>query len=122
LSDEDIKELYDTSAIVDNFGNSYCYQFEELMENVELNPPLNKFNKTNNPNNISFDGKDLVFTGFSSSYSNFIEIDSTKTYYYDITYSNQQGSWFLVGFERYDENKGTVSNNGCVYIFTSLSS
>ena len=114
LSAEDIKELHNTSAIVDNLGNDYCYQFEESMENIELNPSLDSFNHTSGVS--QFDGKDLVFTGSGSSYSNFIEVDVSKTLTYDITFSNQEGSWFLIGFERYDENKATVSNSGCVYV------
>lgn len=34
LSEEDIKELYDTSAFIDNFGNVSCYEFEEQNENL----------------------------------------------------------------------------------------
>ena len=117
LSEEDIKELYNTSAVVDNLGNDYCYQFEELMKNIELNPPLDSFNHTSGVS--QFDGKDLVFTGKGSSYSNFIEVDVSKTLTYDITFSNQEGSWFLIGFERYDENKTSVSNSGCIYVIDS---
>ena len=34
LSDDDIKELYDTAAFIDNLGNVSCYEFEEQNENL----------------------------------------------------------------------------------------
>ncbi len=46
LSEEDIKELYNTSAIVDNLGNIYGYQFEESGEgNLLFNQNLGIINK-----------------------------------------------------------------------------
>ena len=118
LSEEDIKELYNTSAIVDNQGNDYAYQFNELMENIELNSPLNSFKQTSG--SVQFDGKDLILTGESASYSDYIEVDVSKTLFYDITYSNTSGSRFLIGFERYDENKTITSNRGCIYVKVSI--
>lgn len=43
LSEEDIKELYNTSAIVDNLGNTYGYQFEENNSNDVSKTGIVKF-------------------------------------------------------------------------------
>ena len=41
-----------------------------------------------------------------------------STYYYDMEVSIAAGNQFYVGFERYDANKTSRSNNACVYVLS----
>lgn len=44
---------------------------------------------------------------------------SGKTYYYDIEYSNDDGNYFCIGWERYDIDRTPRSNNACTYVVAS---
>lgn len=52
--------------------------------------------------------------------SNYIEINPNATFKYDILYSNKtENNQIYIGFERFDENKSTISNNATVYIIAN---
>lgn len=59
LSDEDILELYNTSALIDNFGNIECYSF---IEDEDI-----KVNKTGIINSNTFGEKINLFQGLSNT-------------------------------------------------------
>ena len=44
---------------------------------------------------------------------------SGKKYYYDIEYSNDDGNYLYIGWERYDIDKTPRSNNACTYVVGS---
>lgn len=116
LSEDDIKDLYQEAAFIDHKGNIGCYQFYEDSENSkELWPtPTTDYTVTYN------DDGSYTITGYKSAYSNLIPIDSSKTFYYDVEYSNlNAGNYFLIGFERYNIDRQTVINQGCQYVTTT---
>lgn len=45
----------------------------------------------------------------------YVPVDPAKSYYYDMVYSVDTGNQFYIGYERYDEDKASTSNNSCVY-------
>lgn len=48
--------------------------------------------------------------------TDYIEIDSTKTFYYDFVYSSPiAGNQYYIGFEKFDANKTATSNSSTVY-------
>lgn len=52
--------------------------------------------------------------------TDYIEIDPSKTFYYDIVYSSPiAGNQYYIGFEKFDANKTTTSNSSCVYIIAA---
>ena len=117
LSADDIKELYDTSAIIYNDGTIAAREFKEInTASSELHPiPID------NLNYITFnsDGS-YTCSGKTWFHGDYIPINpSGKTYYYDIEYSNVSGNLFYVGFERYDANKDSGQNNGTRYIINN---
>ena len=114
LSDQDILELYNTSALVDNKQNIMSYEF---IEDDSTGRELSIVPILSDPEKASTQNGDLVIKTHTWISSDYIEIDPTnKTYYYDIEYSTVSGNWFLVGFERYDSDKQSAANNGCIYI------
>lgn len=51
------------------------------------------------------------------STADFVRIDPTATFYYDIVYSNQTpGNLFYIGFERYDEDMTETNDNSTIYV------
>lgn len=121
LSEEDVKQLYEVSGKVDKSGNLHSYEFNELHVGRELlvrNITNGYTSTTSTYTNYSEDG--IEFNGRSSAGSDYIEINpSTNKYIYDYTISVSTGNQFYIGFERYDENKTTRSNQACVYTFWS---
>ena len=50
----------------------------------------------------------------------FIQIDNCQdTFEWDIVYQSDAGNYFYIGFERFDINKATGSNNDCIYIIST---
>lgn len=48
--------------------------------------------------------------------TDYIEIDSSKTFYYDFVYSSPiAGNQYYIGLEKFDANKTATSNSSCVY-------
>jgi len=48
--------------------------------------------------------------------TDYIEIDPSKTFYYDIIYSSPiAGNQYYIGFEKFDANKTATSNSSCIY-------
>ena len=45
--------------------------------------------------------------------------DCTHTFEWDITYESDAGNYFYIGFERFDINKATGSNNCCIYVINT---
>ena len=49
--------------------------------------------------------------------TDYIEIDPSKTFYYDIVYSSPiAGNQYYIGFEKFDANKTSTSNSSTVYV------
>ena len=115
LSEEDIKELYNTPTNIDNQGDIFSFEFDEdYSTERELNPvPISGFTVTNDGYKVS---------GHTWPSADYIPISpSGKTYYYDIEYSNVAGNHLYIGFERYDINKASGSNNECQYVVNTTS-
>lgn len=120
LSQNDVLELYKVSGKIDNNGNIHGYSINELYEGKEL--MVNDFTivsgTTRRYTAFSHDGMEL--SGYLSIRSPYIEIDPVNNnYIYDFTVSIAAGNYFYLGFERYDANKTSRSNNAIYYIVST---
>lgn len=125
LSVDDIKSLYQMGAAVDNLQNLHIYETEETNNNLFAGKFLSSDYYWHNPISIPFvnfnsNGEYQFTANNTSAGSEYIQINPTgHTYYYDYTISVNTGNQFYIGFERYDENKTSRSNNACVYTYTT---
>ena len=119
LSDEDILELYNTQASVDKNNNFYSYSYNELNQGNEIEYMYDF--KKNSGNGTFVQDKDGLYLNQQIWVSHdYIPIDPTnKTYKYDIIYSCDEGNLLYIGWERYDANKTSRSNNACTYVISS---
>lgn len=70
--------------------------------------------------NIVTTSEEAVINGYVWGTSGFFEISpDNHTYEYDFVYDNTAGSLLYIGFEKYDANKTSTSNNSCVYFVNS---
>lgn len=121
LSEEDIRQLYEVSGKIDNFGNLHSYKFEEYNIGREL-LVVKRFcypyyTISGNWNNFSNEGMEFN-SSINSAGTEYIEINPEgHEYIYDFTISISDGNQFYIGFERYDENKTARSNNACTYVY-----
>lgn len=117
LSEDDVKELYNTAAFIDHKGDVGCYQFYEYGENSKELLPIPTSGVTFN-NDCSY-----LVNGHIYPPTDYIPINpSGKTYYYDIEYSNlNSGNHLYIGFEKYDINKASGSNSECQYLVNTTS-
>lgn len=120
LSQDDIMQLYQLGAKVDNKQNLHAFELnettinKELLSGIFLTPSYGNHTTvwTNYDNN-----NEITLTGYSQLGSPYISINPTgHTYYYDIEASVDVGNAFYVGFHRYDAQKTNRSNNACVYV------
>lgn len=115
LSADQILELYKTPASIDKNNNFYAYSYKELNQGNEIEY-LYDLTKSGN-GTFSQDENGLYLDQDIWVTHNYIPINSTnKTYKYDIIYSCDTGNQFYIGWERYDANKTSRSNNACVYV------
>lgn len=131
LSEQDIKELYNTGASIDKGNNLHTYELLESGSNELLDVPYTNWYSQHNdiPSNWykNINNGEVYFesttVGSHAAGSRYIPINPTnKTYYYDFCISVSAGNRFYIGFERYDKDKTPRSNNACVYVFGSAPS
>ena len=116
LSADDVKLLYQVTTSADKNNNYYLYSYDELTQNREIEH-LYDTQKSSGSGTFTQDKNGLHMNGNIWIYHDYIPINPTgKTYKYDITYSCDAGNQFYIGWERYDANKTSRSNNACVYV------
>ena len=125
LSAEDILSLYQKRMAIDNLQNIHTIELSEENKNLLAGIPFTSSYTIHNKSSslkMDFNNKgEYIFTANSTGAgTDYIPINPIgKTYYYDYTISVNAGNYFYIGFERYDVNKTTRSNNACVYTFAS---
>lgn len=121
LLDNDVKLLYNSSMRVDNLGGIHTFKYQEshnqeLLQGIPITNNYGTHSKINGL--ITYDeNNEINLIHNVSRGSDYISISPTnKTYYYDIEVSIDANNQFYFGFERYDANKTSRSNNACTYI------
>ena len=125
LLDTDIKLLYNTNSRIDNLGEIHTYQLQEsttreLLQGIHITSGFTTRSSLNNPYTLYSNGEIYFNTNNASAGSDYIPISpSGHTYYYDFDISVNAGNRLYIGFERYDADKTSRSNNACVYIWAT---
>lgn len=123
LLDTDIKQLYNVGMKVDKNQNIHNFELIEKNYNIfSATPWCNGFN-THTPAtspfiNFNSNGEPQFTTNNSSAGTDYLEI-TPGIYEYDYTISVNTGNQFYIGFERYDADKTSRSNNACVYTYST---
>ena len=123
LLDTDIKQLYNVGMKIDKTQNIHNFELVEKGYNILAATPWCNGFGTHNPvtspfTNFNTNGEAQFTTNSSSAGTNYLEI-TPGVYEYDYTISVNTGNQFYIGFERYDANKTSRSNNACVYTYST---
>lgn len=125
LSANDIKQLYQVGAKIDNLQNLHTFEIKETNKNLLAGKVWTSTYSNHNPTaapftNFNSKGEYQFVTNSTSAGTEYIPINpSGHTYEYDYTISVNAGNQFYIGFERYDANKTARSNNACVYTYAT---
>lgn len=120
LLDTDIKQLYNVSMKIDKNNNIQSFTFIEKQRNIMAAQPLSDAYTHRDAIQypcLYYNNKgEIELTEKGSVGSNYIPINPDgHTYYYDITISISAGNQVHLGWERWDANKTSVSNQAAVY-------
>lgn len=126
LSAEDIELLYNTPTLIDKGNSWHTHEFyeeeigRELMAGKPFTNAYGSHNYLTTPfTNYNSNGEMTFTKTVTNAGSEYIKIyPAGSTYYYDMEVSIAAGNQFYVGFERYDANKTSRSNNACVYVLS----
>ena len=124
LLDTDIKLLYNTNSRIDNLGEIHTYKLQEsttreLLQGIHITSGYTVHSSLSNPYTLYSNGE-IYFNTKIGIGSDYIPISpSGHTYYYDFDISVNAGNQLYIGFERYDADKTSRSNNACVYIWAT---
>ena len=122
LLDSDIKQLYNLGMKVDKEQNIHVFELQENNSNLfSALPWTTAYSIHSSTSNLftNFNEQgEPQFTSGGSAGSNYIEI-VPGVYEYDYTISVNAGNQFYIGFERYDANKTSRSNNACAYTWAT---
>lgn len=123
LLDNDVISLYNVGMKIDNLSNIHTFEFDEedkdILAGIPWTSPYSTHSTTQNLfTNYNSDGEPQFTVNGTSAGSQYIEI-TPGVYYYDTTISVNAGNQFYIGFERYDADKTSRSNQACVYIYTT---
>ena len=118
LKDQDILQLYHTSALVDKNNNFYTYQYNQQGNGNEIEY-FHSFRSCYagaiaemKEDGFHIEGYDWIDHGNGV----FIPVNPiNKIYKFDIICSISAGNQFYIGWERYDQNKATGTNSATIY-------
>ena len=119
LSEEDIRQLYEVSAKIDNSSNLYSNELVEYSEGKELlvRNFASSYRMSDNWAYWKTTSDGFIFNDKSSTRTDYIEVNSElNDYFLTVTYSASKENLFYIGFERFDENKTTRPNEACYYV------
>lgn len=121
LLDNDVISLYNVGMKIDNLSNVHAFEFDEEDKNVLAGIPWTSPYSTHSTTqnlftNYNSNGEPQFTANSTGAGSKYIEI-TPGVYYYDTTISVNAGNQFYIGFERYDADKTSRSNQACVYIY-----
>ena len=122
LSADDIMLEYRRKAAIARNGRLITGLFiedgsVELLPGTHVDPTGNVYRQSGDPSRLTQDSDgSMVLTNTVWTMTPKFPVNAGETLYWDITYSNTSGNLFYIGFEQFDANGASGSNELCKYV------